>query len=127
MIDIIKRDEDIIEIAVDGKILHDDYQRVLPEFENIIARHGSMRCLIEVGHIKGMQPKAVLDDLKFDIKHAKDIRRCAIVSDANWHRSLTRLWGWFMPKCKVETFKPEQRAEAAAWVREVPVTQSAHG
>ncbi len=126
MIEVIKREDDVVELAVNGMILHDDYERVLPEFEDIIAKHGSMRCLIEVGHISGMQPRAVLDDLKFDMKHARDIRRCAIVSEANWHAWLTRLWGWFMPKCEVETFKPDRRAEAAAWVRAVPVEQTSH-
>jgi hypothetical protein len=125
MIKVIKQEGDVVEVGVNGKLLHDDYQNVLPEFERIIAKHGSIRCLIEVGKITGIEPKALLDDLKFDVKHAKEIRRCAIVSEADWHAWLMRLWGLFMPKCTVKAFKPDHRDEAAAWVRAETMAQTA--
>lgn len=118
MIHIDKQEGNVIEVTVDGKLLHEDYLQVLPVFERIIDEHGVLRCLIEIRHITGMQPRAMLDDLKFDIKHARQIERCAVVSDVSWHAWMTKLWGVFMPRCEVRAFQSEDRSLAATWVRE---------
>lgn len=117
MLEVIKAEGDIIELRADGKIVHEDYERVVPEMERVIAEHGAMRCLLEIGGLTGVTPRALLDDLKFDVKHARDITRCAVVTETPWHEWMTRVWGFVMPRTEIRCFKPAARAEAAAWLR----------
>lgn len=117
MIHIDAAEGDVIEVTVDGTLVHDDYAKVLPEFEEVVHKYGSLRCLIEIDDLDGISPRAVADDLGFDLKHAGQIRRCAVVSDEGWTEWMTRLWGLAMPRCEVRVFPPGERNEAEHWVR----------
>ncbi len=117
MIRIDKEDGDAVEMSVDGKVLDADYQLVLRQLDEVIKEHGELNCLFEFKHLTGVEPGAVWDDLKFDIRHARDIRKCAVVSPAKWQGVLMKMWSVFMPGCEVKSFRPEQRAAAAAWIR----------
>jgi len=117
MINIDAINDNAIELSVDGRVVHEDYKRVLPELERIIAEHGALRCLIEMKHVTGIEPRAVIDDLRFDIAHARKITHCAIVTDIPWHGWMTKLFGLFMPNCTVRVFGPEERPAASLWLR----------
>ncbi|MGP1347574.1 MAG: STAS/SEC14 domain-containing protein [Phycisphaerales bacterium] len=117
MIDITKSEGNLMELKASGKIRHSDYERVLPQMESMIEQHGKIRCLIETKDIESIEPKAIMDDLKFDVRHATDFDRVALVTDKDWHQWVTKAWGAFMPTAKVACFAPSERAEAEAWVR----------
>jgi hypothetical protein len=34
----------VLEVAVSGKLTHDDYQHFVPAFERLVTRHGKIRC-----------------------------------------------------------------------------------
>jgi len=55
-------------IEVSGRLEHQDYERVLPELERIVGQ-GNARVLLELRDFKGFTPKALVDELKFDIRH----------------------------------------------------------
>lgn len=117
MITIDAENANVIELTVDGKLLHEDYQRVLPELERIINEQGALRCLIVLKHITGMEPRAMLDDFRFDITHAGKITHCAVVTDARWLGWVSKLFGLFMPRCEVRVFEPDERPAAAEWLQ----------
>lgn len=112
-----KTEGKLIEVKVEGKITHDDYEKIIPKLEKIIEDEGAIRCLIEIPEIEGIEPQALIDDLKFDAKHARDIERCAVVTDSNMLARMTKLWGTMMPDTEVKTFSPDDRAAAEVWIR----------
>ena len=111
-------EESLIEMRVEGKVTHEDYEKLTPQMDEIIERHGKLDCLIEMKGVKSIEPKAILDDLKFDVRHAGDFNKVALVTDKTWHELATKLWSVFFPKAKVKCFDHDERDAAEKWVRE---------
>ncbi len=64
----------------------------MPLLEKLIEDHGSVRCLVELTDLHGIEPRALWDEIKFDVHHARQIERCAVVGDRRWE-------AW-MPGCR---------------------------
>ncbi|KKK61502.1 hypothetical protein LCGC14_3013670 [marine sediment metagenome] len=47
----------VIGISVDGLLTHADYQRVLPEMEELIRQYGAIRVFLEITGIPSATPK----------------------------------------------------------------------
>lgn len=78
----------VLEIVVSGKLRHEDYETLVPEFEELLAEHGKLRLLFHMHDFHGWEMMALWDDVKFDLKHFRDIDRLAIVGDAQWERGM---------------------------------------
>jgi hypothetical protein len=78
----------LLEVHVTGKLADEDYQRFVPQFERLIARHGKIRVLFEMSQFHGWEAKALWDDIKFDLKHFKDIERLAMVGEKKWQKGM---------------------------------------
>ena len=79
-------------MRVSGKLLHQDYELFVPALEKLIEKHGSIRCLVEMIDLHGIELRALWDEIKFDVRHARQIERCAVVGDKAWE-------AW-MPDCR---------------------------
>ena len=79
----------VLEVAVNGKLTHDDYQHLVPAFERLATRHGKIRVLFEMTDFHGWEPAALWDDIKFDLKHFSDIERLAMVGDKQWEKGMS--------------------------------------
>ncbi len=117
MIRITQKDGRVLEVEATGSITHEDYENALPQFERTIEEHGAMDCLLHVHHVDSIEPKAIMDDLKFDVRHASDFGRVALVTSTKWHEWATKAWAAFIPDCEVKCFEPERMSEARDWVR----------
>ena len=78
-------------MKVSGKLLHEDYQQFVPTLEKLIEEHGAVRCLIEMADLQGIELRALWDEIKFDVCHARQIERCAVIGDRAWEAWMTRL------------------------------------
>lgn len=108
----------VLEIEVQGKLLHDDYTAAIPQLERAIEEHGKLRCVVEIHELDGFEPRAMVDETKFDFKHRNDIDRCAVVCPKGWVAWTSKLWGVLMPGATVRVFEPGSEAEALAWAGE---------
>ena len=108
----------VIAMKVDGKLVHADYQKVIPMFEEFIAEHGSFRCYCEIENFEGITPHAMWDELKFDLKHCKDIERCAIVGDKRSHEWMAKISGIIFRKAAIKYFKTSEKDQAWQWINE---------
>jgi hypothetical protein len=79
----------VLEVAVNGKLAHNDYARFIPEFERLVKKHGKIRVLFEMSDFHGWDPGALWDDIKFDLKHCSDIERLAMVGDHQWEKAIS--------------------------------------
>jgi hypothetical protein len=103
-------------IDVSGRLEHSDYERVLPELEALL-EHGKARVLLELHDFKGFSPAALIDELKFDIKHRKDFERVAVVSDSAFQELGIRMVRPFFAG-PVKIFDSTERSAAEEWVRQ---------
>jgi hypothetical protein len=118
MVDLVDHSGDYVELKVDGKVMHEDYKQLGPEIEDVIEKHGPISMLVDIVNLDGFEPRTIVDDLKFDIRNATDIKRCAVVGDALWERVLTTLYKPFVPKGEVKFFESSDRAAARTWAKD---------
>jgi len=116
--------ERVLHVRLNGKLTDADYQQFVPEVEELIARHGSLRLLVEMTDFHGWQAGALWDDLKVYLKHGDEIERLAIVGEKKWQEWMTRLSAPFLHS-EARYFDHEQAAEARRWVLEECVATKA--
>ena len=114
---IIPEEGNLIRVIVSGKLTQEDYNALIPSWEQMIARHGSMRMLFIMENFHGWEPGAAWDDLRFDTTHASKVEKVAAVGERAWQKWLMKL-GSFFVRDDVKYFDSSQLAEAERWVRE---------
>ncbi len=82
MIEILSRSSGkLFGMKVSGKPRHQDYEGFVPVLEKRTEEHGTIRCLVEMTDLHGIEPRALWDEIKFDVRHARQIERCAGVGE----------------------------------------------
>jgi len=104
----------VIGFEASGRLRAEDYRDViLPVLERAAAT-GEVRFVIVMRDFDGMSGGALWQDLKVGIEHLRAWKRIALVTDLEWMRRLTDLFGWMTPG-ETKTFPLAQLDEAAAW------------
>jgi hypothetical protein len=117
MIEILDRSAGkVLGIKVSGKLLHQDYQRFVPMLEALIAGHGSIRCLVEMTDFQGIELRALWDEIKFDVRHSRQVERSAVIGDRKWEAWMTRLSWPIFPKAELRYFDSAEREHAWDWI-----------
>lgn len=118
------RDGKVLTIQASGKLTADDYHRFVPETDRLIEQHGKIRVLFDMREFQGWNLAALWEDIKFDIKHFKDIDRLAMVGDRTWEK-------WMATFCRpftsadIRYFDQSEADEARQWIIEgLPVSTS---
>ncbi|HVY77123.1 MAG TPA: STAS/SEC14 domain-containing protein [Solirubrobacterales bacterium] len=103
-----------------GKVSRADYDAVLVPALEAAFESGEVRCLCQLGPgFEGYEAAAAWEDAKvgarFGIGHASAWKRTALVTDVDWVRHLSGLFGWMTPG-ELKLFGLDQLEEAKAWV-----------
>ncbi|MCA9237079.1 MAG: STAS/SEC14 domain-containing protein [Planctomycetales bacterium] len=108
-------DGKLVSVEASDKLHRDDYQQFVPELERQIARHGKIRVLFDMHDFHGWQAAALWEDVKFDMKHFKDIERVAFIGDKTWER-------WMATFCRpfttatIRYFDHGEKDAAQSWI-----------
>src|SRR5262245_47306082 len=78
----------VLEVRLSGKLAKEDYERFVPEVDRLIKQHGKIRVLCELHDFHGWELGALWEDIKFDVKHFRDIERLAIVGENKWQQGM---------------------------------------
>jgi SpoIIAA-like len=104
----------VVGFEATGTLKAEDYRDVvLPALEQAFAS-GEVRFVIVMPEFHGMSGGAMWQDLKVGIEHFRAWKRIALVTDIDWMRHMTELFGWMTPG-EVKVFPLAQRGEAIAW------------
>ena len=104
----------VIGFEAGGKLRAEDYRDVvLPALERAAAT-GEVRFVIIMRDFGGMSGGALWQDLKVGFEHLRAWKRIALVTDIEWMKNMTSLFGWMTPG-EVKTFSLAQRDEAIEW------------
>jgi hypothetical protein len=105
----------VIGFRSNGQVTASDYTDVLkPAVDAVLARGDDVRIVIEFGDWSGMSGGAMWEDLKMGIERFTKWKRIALVTDIDWMRHATSLFGWMMPG-DVKTFSTADRDAAVLW------------
>ncbi len=107
----------IVELRVVGRVTERDMGEIIPRLEAFIGKHGTIRLLEVIERFDGFDPTTILDGMKFDIKHLKDVSHAAVVSDIPWVGFMTSAAALVMPLV-MRTFPLAQEESARAWIED---------
>jgi len=115
----------VVEVKISGKLHKEDYEHFVPLFERLIAQHGKLRLLVEMHEFHGWDVSALWQDIKFDLKHFKDIERLALVGESKWEKGMATFCKPFT-SATIRYFDVAQASAARAWVEEGLAASKAH-
>ena len=110
-----KNNGKILGVHVSGKLVHEDYQHFVPEFERLTKQHGKLRVLFLMSDFHSWKAGALWDDTKFDLKHFSDIEPPAMVGDKKWEKGMSVFCKPFTT-AKICYFVIAQATAARAWL-----------
>ncbi|MCA9259225.1 MAG: STAS/SEC14 domain-containing protein [Planctomycetales bacterium] len=107
--------DNVIEIELSGKLTADIYEEFVPTIEQAIDQHGQIRLLVVMRDFHGWTAGALWEDVKFDVKHFRDIKRLALVGDSRWEQGMATFCRPFTTAV-VKYFDKAAIDEARAWI-----------
>lgn len=109
----------VLDITLKGKVTKDDYDTILPTLQSELNGGTVQGVLWDMSPMDAVEPRAVWEDVKFDLTHRDSFKRVAIVGDEGWHKWAARL---FKPltKAEVRYFDRHDRTKASEWVGVTP-------
>jgi hypothetical protein len=107
--------EDILGFRAAGEITASDYTDVLkPAIDAVLRRGEDVRIVLVFDDWSGMTGAAVWEDLKMGIERFTKWKRIALVTDIEWMRHATSLFGWMTPG-DVKSFALPDLDAAITW------------
>ena len=98
-----------------GKITSEDYDTLIPSFEDAIEREGPLKVLCDLSEVSGVELSVFWRDFKFGITHLRDFSRVAIVGGPMWMKACAKPFVLLMPfDCKF--FDKDHLKQAEVWV-----------
>lgn len=107
----------VIATRADGKLIPSDYSKVLPIIKNRLQTYHKVRWYFEMEAFKDWDVATSRQDIKFDILHANDFEKMAVVGDKEWEELLTNFIESFT-YAEIKFFKPEERIVALDWIKD---------
>lgn len=106
-----------VALEVSGKLETSDYHVLIPVLERQIEAHGKIALFWEMRDFHGWTGGGLWADTKFDVKHAGDFTRVAMVGDRKWEEHMTTCMKPFT-SAEVKFFDIDERESALRWAQE---------
>lgn len=100
-----------------GKLTPADYEKLVPEVEELVKQVGNFRMLMDLEEFQWETVKAWWQELKFSHEFRKNIDKMAIVGDKRWEKWITPLVKPFYAR-EAKYFHTADIDAAWAWLRE---------
>jgi hypothetical protein len=107
----------LLVVHVSGKLVKEDYEHFVPEFERLVRQHGKLRLLFDMTGFHGWEASAAWEDFKFGIEHFADIERLAMVGEKKWQQGMAIFCKPFT-KAAVRYFEHADATAAREWLDE---------
>ena len=104
----------VVGFELGGTLTAEEYRDVVLSALQRAYASDEYRFVIVIPEFGGMTGGALWQDLKVGVEHLHAWKRIALVTDIDWMRHVTTLFGWMTPG-EVEVFPLAQREQAIAW------------
>lgn len=105
---------DFVALEVSGKLDAQDYEILVPLFETQLEEHGKISVFWEMKDFHGWTGGGLWEDMKFDVKHATEFTRVAMVGERKWEERMTQMMKPFTT-AEVRFFDADERDKALRW------------
>lgn len=110
------KDENTVELDMQGKVTADDYKKIEPQLKKYLTERGKMKFLIVVDRVRSFTLSALFEDIKFDLQNLKNIGATAIVGDRKSQEIMTSMINAIFPD-KVKYFDDTELPAANRWLQ----------
>lgn len=108
---------DILGFEARGKFTAADYEAVLMPAMDAAVKNGPVNLLFVMPDgFHGMEMGAMRDDLMFGLKHFRDFKKFAFVTDDETMAALTRNFAFMIP-AETRVFSVAERDQAVMWLQ----------
>lgn len=97
------------------ELTKEDVERIHNDLRAAISAHDNVHLYTDATNLEGVEPKAVIEDLKMTPEYIGDIDRYAVVGDERWQEWFTRA-GDAITKGEARYFAPDEAAIARNWI-----------
>ena len=113
----------IFGVSAKQKVSKKDYDAFIVPFLEEARRKGErIRFLYHFGpEFDGFTAQAAWEDLQVGVRYLRLFERCAVVTDFDWVRRVTRAMGALMP-CPIRIFSNDEFQQAVYWLKSSPQT-----
>lgn len=105
----------VLDITLKGKVTKEDYETILPTLQSELNGGGVQGVLWDMSPMETVEPRAMWEDLKFDLTHRDSFERIAIVGDESLHKWAAKVFR-AMTNAEVKYFDRDDRSAASEWV-----------
>ena len=110
------RNDSTMVMKVSGKATEEDAQRLEFLTKEKYGQDRPFNVVAIVEDIDGSTFMGMAKGLKYDIKHMKQMKKVAVVSDKNWLQTVTDI-GNYMPGMEMKHFTMAELEDAKAWAQ----------
>lgn len=104
-----------VTLEVSGTLEKSDYEEVVPQLEKLVEDNEKLRALVELNDFHGIKPSALVDELRFDLRHRNDFEKCAILGEGAAQKWLTKIASPFFSG-EVRFFDKKEIRQAKDWL-----------
>jgi hypothetical protein len=112
----IERTDDLVEVRVSGTLTRKAYEDFVPLLEEAIQQHGKLRVLFIMDNFHGWTAGGLWEELGYDLKHFRDIRRLGLVGEKAWQHAMTVFCRPFTA-AEIKYFPLAELEAAREWLR----------
>lgn len=107
----------VLTLTASDKLTRKDYEHLLPDLEDMLNKHGTLRFYIMLEDLSGFDLGALWQEIKFDYKHKNQFGKTAIVGDKKWEEWSTTFSKLFFDS-EMKFFYKDKSVEAWKWVNQ---------
>lgn len=109
-------DGNVVATRATGKLEKSDYDIILPVLKEKEKEYEKISWYFEMQDFEGWDLNAAWKDLKFDVKHANQLEKVAMVGAKDWEEKLTGLMKPFT-SADIRFFDSNEKEKAKNWIR----------
>ncbi|HXI85912.1 MAG TPA: STAS/SEC14 domain-containing protein [Parvularculaceae bacterium] len=109
--------ENIVAVKCSGHVTRSDYEKVLiPAVDQALKAHEKVRLYYHVGaDFEGIDPGAILEDMKVGFSHLSRWEKMAVVTDVAWIRHAIKAFAFLMPG-ELKFYSLAEDENARSWI-----------
>ena len=108
--------DNVIGIRVEEEMRTNDYETLLPFIESMIKKYGTIRVLLDLSDLKGIEFRGILKIVPYTFKFNSKVEKNAIITNQKWIHVWAKLLAPFF-KTKVNCFSTRKAEQAWVWVK----------
>ena len=110
-------DSQTIAFEVIGKATKEDLQKLEQAIEEQFSKDQPFNAYAIMEQAELPTPKALLEEVKIDMKRWRQYNKLAVISEKNWLEKITNLSD-FLPGIKAKHFNMNEMEQAWNWIKE---------